>query len=194
MDAFRTHTGLVAPLVRRDIDTDQIIPKQFLKRLGRTGFADALFYDWRADGHGQPRLDFVLNQPRFAGASILLAGANFGCGSSREHAVWALRDFGFRVVLAPSFADIFASNALANGLLAARIDEPTLATLAARAEAGDRLTVDLEASQVRAADGFSAPIAVDPETRRRLLEGLDDIGLILQHDAAIRRYEATHRP
>jgi 3-isopropylmalate/(R)-2-methylmalate dehydratase small subunit len=193
MDAFRTHTGLVAPLVRRDIDTDQIIPKQFLKRLGRTGFADALFYDWRADGHGQPRPDFVLNQPRFAGASILLAGANFGCGSSREHAVWALRDFGFRVVLAPSFADIFASNALANGFLAARIDESTLVALAARAEAGDRLTVDLEASQVRGADGFSAPIAVDPETRRRLLEGLDDIGLILQHDAAIRRYEATHR-
>ena len=192
MDAFRTHTGLVAPLVRRDIDTDQIIPKQFLKRLGRTGFADALFYDWRADGHGQPRPDFVLNQPKFAGASILLAGANFGCGSSREHAVWALRDFGFRVVLAPSFADIFASNALANGFLAARIDEPTLAALAARAEAGDRLTVDLEAGTVRGADGFSASIAVDPETRRRLLEGLDDIGLILQHDAAIRRYEATH--
>lgn len=193
MDAFHSHTGLVAPLVQRDVDTDQIIPKQFLKRLGRTGFADALFYDWRADGQGQPRPDFVLNQPQFAGASILLAGANFGCGSSREHAVWALRDFGFRVVLAPSFADIFASNALANGFLAARIDEATLEALAARAAAGYRLTVDLEASQLRGDDGFSAPIAVDPETRRRLLAGLDDIGLILQHDAAIRRYEATHR-
>jgi 3-isopropylmalate/(R)-2-methylmalate dehydratase small subunit len=193
MDAFHSHTGLVAPLVQRDVDTDQIIPKQFLKRLGRTGFADALFYDWRADGQGQPRPDFVLNQPQFAGASILLAGANFGCGSSREHAVWALRDFGFRVVLAPSFADIFASNALANGFLAARIDEATLDALAAKAAAGYRLTVDLEASQLRGDDGFSAPIAVDPETRRRLLAGLDDIGLILQHDAAIRRYEATHR-
>ncbi len=193
MDAFHSHAGVVAPLVQRDVDTDQIIPKQFLKRLGRTGFADALFYDWRADGQGQPRPDFVLNQPQFAGASILLAGANFGCGSSREHAVWALRDFGFRVVLAPSFADIFASNALANGFLAARIDEATLEALAARAAGGYHLTVDLEASQLRGEDGFSAPIAVDPETRRRLLAGLDDIGLILQHDAAIRRYEASHR-
>ena len=193
MDAFRSHAGLVAPLVRRDVDTDQIIPKQFLKRLGRTGFADALFYDWRADGQGQPRPDFVLNDPRYAGASILLADANFGCGSSREHAVWALRDFGFRVVLAPSFADIFASNALANGFLAARIDEATLAGLAARAAGGYRLTVDLEANQLRGDDGYTAPITVDPETRRRLLAGLDDIGLILQHDAAIRRYEAAHR-
>jgi 3-isopropylmalate/(R)-2-methylmalate dehydratase small subunit len=194
MDAFHSHTGLVAPLVRRDVDTDQIIPKQFLKRLGRTGFADALFYDWRADGHGQPRPDFVLNDPRYAGASILLADANFGCGSSREHAVWALRDFGFRVVLAPSFADIFASNALANGFLAARIDEATLASLATRAADGYRVTVDLESNQLRGDDGgYTAAIAVDAETRRRLLAGLDDIGLILQHDAAIRRYEATHR-
>jgi 3-isopropylmalate/(R)-2-methylmalate dehydratase small subunit len=193
MDAFHSHTGLVAPLVRRDVDTDQIIPKQFLKRLGRTGFADALFYDWRADGHGQPRPDFVLNDPRYAGASILLADANFGCGSSREHAVWALRDFGFRVVLAPSFADIFASNALANGFLAARIDEATLAALAARAAGGYRMTVDLDACQLRGDDGFTAGIVVDAETRRRLLAGLDDIGVILQHDAAIRRYEAAHR-
>jgi 3-isopropylmalate/(R)-2-methylmalate dehydratase small subunit len=193
MDAFRSHTGLVAPLVRRDVDTDQIIPKQFLKRLGRTGFADALFFDWRADGHGQPRPDFVLNDPRYAGASILLADANFGCGSSREHAVWALRDFGFRVVLAPSFADIFASNALANGFLAARIDETTLAALAARATGGYRLIVDLEANELHGDDGYTAAITVDPETRRRLLEGLDDIGLILQHDAAIRRYESAHR-
>jgi 3-isopropylmalate/(R)-2-methylmalate dehydratase small subunit len=193
MDAFHSHTGLVAPQVRRDVDTDQIIPKQFLKRLGRTGFADALFYDWRADGHGQPRPDFVLNDPRYAGASILLADANFGCGSSREHAVWALRDFGFRVVLAPSFADIFASNALANGFLAARIDEATLAALAARAAGGYRMTVDLDACQLRGDDGFTAGIVVDAETRRRLLAGLDDIGVILQHDAAIRRYEAAHR-
>ena len=194
MDAFHAHSGLVAPLVRRDVDTDQIIPKQFLKRLGRTGFADALFFDWRAGGDGQPRPDFVLNQPRFAGASILLADANFGCGSSREHAVWALYDFGFRVVLAPSFADIFAGNALANGLLAARIDGPTLETLRARAEsaAGCRLTVDLDAERLTTEDGWTAPIEVDPLTRRRLLDGLDDIALILQHEAAIRRYEAAH--
>jgi 3-isopropylmalate/(R)-2-methylmalate dehydratase small subunit len=195
MEAFRSHTGRVAPLVRRDIDTDQIIPKQFLKRLGRTGFADALFYDWRADGHGRPRAEFVLNQPRFAGASILLAGANFGCGSSREHAVWALRDFGFRVVLAPSFADIFASNALANGLLAARLDESTVAGVAGRAEASPdaRFTVDLESERLTVDDGFSCAIGVDPLTRRRLLDGLDDIALILQHEAAIRAYEAAHR-
>jgi 3-isopropylmalate/(R)-2-methylmalate dehydratase small subunit len=193
MEPFRSHTGLVAPLVRRDIDTDQIIPKQFLKRLGRTGFADGLFYDWRFGEGGIARADFVLNQPRYAGASILLAGDNFGCGSSREHAVWALRDMGFAVVLAPGFADIFASNALANGFLAARIDEPTLAALTARVEAtpGYRLTVDLEAQQLHGPDGFTAPLTVAAETRRRLLEGLDDIGLILQHEAAIRRYEAA---
>jgi len=188
MDAFRSHTGLVAPLLRRDVDTDQIIPKQFLKRLGRTGFADALFFDWRADA------GFVLNQPRYAGASVLLAGANFGCGSSREHAVWALHDAGFKAVLAPSFADIFAGNALANGLLAARVDEATLTALAARVEAapGYQLTVDLEAERIAGPDGFTAPIAVDPLTRQRLLAGLDDIALILQHEAAIRRYEAAH--
>ncbi|MEP7116554.1 MAG: 3-isopropylmalate dehydratase small subunit, partial [Acidobacteriota bacterium] len=147
MQPFSTHTGLVAPLPRRDVDTDQIIPKQFLKRLGRTGFDDALFYDWRADGQGQPRPDFPLNMPRYAGASVLLAGANFGCGSSREHAVWALHDYGFRVVLAPSFADIFASNAVANGLLAGRIEDGVLEALVARSEAtpGYRVTVDLVA-------------------------------------------------
>ena len=188
MDAFRSHTGLVAPLLRRDVDTDQIIPKQFLKRLGRTGSADALFFDWPADA------GFVLNQPRYAGASVLLAGANFGCGSSREHAVWALHDAGFKAVLAPSFADIFAGNALANGLLAARVDEATLTALAARVEAapGYQLTVDLEAERIAGPDGFTAPIAVDPLTRQRLLAGLDDIALILQHEAAIRRYEAAH--
>ena len=142
MEPFTTHTGLVAPLPKRDVDTDQIIPKQFLKRLGRTGFDDALFYDWRSDGHGRRQPDFVLNDARYTGASVLLAGANFGCGSSREHAVWALHDYGFRVVLAPSFADIFASNAVANGLLAARIDEALLDTLVARAETDARLRGD----------------------------------------------------
>lgn len=189
MQPFRVHTGLVAPLARPDIDTDQIIPKQFLKRLGRTGYEDALFYDWRTNG--QP---FVLNDGRFAGASILAAGPNFGCGSSREHAVWALHDYGFRVVLAPSFADIFASNAVANGLLTARIDEATLATIAALAAPGGlRLTVDLERERVSGPAGLDAPFTIDPRARTRLLEGLDDIGLILRHDDAIRRYESAPR-
>lgn len=188
MQAFTTHTGLAAPLPKRDVDTDQIIPKQFLKRLGRTGFDDALFFDWRAD----PR--FVLNDARYAGASILLAGANFGCGSSREHAVWALHDHGFRVVLAPSFADIFASNAVANGLLTARIDEAVLETLVSRAETtpGYALTIDLVARTVSDASGVVAPFTIDDRARQRLLEGLDDIALILRHDDAIRRYEAAH--
>ncbi len=194
MEPFTTHTGLVAPLPKRDVDTDQIIPKQFLKRLGRTGFEDALFYDWRADGHGRLQPDFVLNDARYAGASVLLAGANFGCGSSREHAVWALHDYGFRVVLAPSFADIFASNAVANGLLTGRIDEVLLDTLVARAATvpGYAVTVDLHALVVRDASGLEAPFTIDARARQRLLEGLDDIALILRHDAAIRHYEDAH--
>jgi 3-isopropylmalate/(R)-2-methylmalate dehydratase small subunit len=194
MEPFTSHTGLVAPLPKRDVDTDQIIPKQFLKRLGRTGFDDALFFDWRSDGHGRRQPDFVLNDPRYTGASVLLAGANFGCGSSREHAVWALHDYGFRVVLAPSFADIFASNAVANGLLTARIDEALLDTLVTRAATnpGYTLTVDLQATVVRDASGLEAPFAIDARARQRLLEGLDDIALILRHDDAIRRYEAAH--
>ncbi len=194
MTPFTTHTGIVAPLPRRDVDTDQIIPKQFLKRLGRTGFEDALFFDWRADGQGRLRPDFVLNDPRYAGASVLLAGANFGCGSSREHAVWALHDYGFRVVLAPSFADIFASNCVANGFLAARIDDAALSTLVTRAQTdpGYAVTVDLAARTVRDASGFEAPFAIDDRAAQRLLEGLDDIALILRHDDAIRRFEVAH--
>lgn len=192
MEPFRTHSGLVVPLVRHDIDTDQIIPKQFLKRLSRTGFADALFYDWRVTPSGHLRPEFVLNEPRYAGASILLAGANFGCGSSREHAVWALRDFGFRAVLAPSFADIFSSNALANGLLTARVDAATLDALARRADMpGFRLTIELESSQLRADDGMTVGFDVDAQARVRLLEGLDDIALILRHEPAIGRFESS---
>jgi 3-isopropylmalate/(R)-2-methylmalate dehydratase small subunit len=189
MQPFHRHTGIVAPLPRPDVDTDQIIPKQFLKRLGRTGYADALFYDWRTSGR-----DFVLNDPGYAGASVLVAGPNFGCGSSREHAVWALHDYGMRVVLAPSFADIFASNAVANGFLAARVDAAIAADVAARAEAapGYRVTVDLEAMRVTGDGGLDAPIALDDRARTRLLEGLDDIALILRHDEAIRRYESSH--
>jgi 3-isopropylmalate/(R)-2-methylmalate dehydratase small subunit len=194
MQPFHAHTGVVAPLPRPDIDTDQIIPKQFLKRLGRTGFADALFYDWRVDGATGAARDFVLNDPRYAGASVLVGGPNFGCGSSREHAVWALHDYGFRVVLAPSFADIFASNAVANGFLAARIDEATVEALVAAAtrRPGMAVTVDLETLRVTGPDGLDAPIAVDARARARLLEGLDDIALILRHEDAIRRYEAAH--
>lgn len=189
MQPFRVHTGVVAPLFRPDVDTDQIIPKQFLKRLGRTGYDDALFYDWRTNG--QP---FVLNDPRYAGASVLVAGPNFGCGSSREHAVWALHDYGFRVVLAPSFADIFASNAVANGLLTGTVDAEALARLAAAAEAGPgtAVTVDLERMRVTGPNGIDVPFDLDARARTRLLEGLDDIGLILRHDDAIRRYEAAH--
>lgn len=189
MQPFRAHTGIVAPLLRPDIDTDQIIPKQFLKRLGRTGYDDALFYDWRTSG--QP---FVLNDGRYAGASVLVAGPNFGCGSSREHAVWALHDYGFRVVLAPSFADIFASNAVANGLLTAKVEAEALARIAAAAEAapGTTVTVDLERMRVTGAGGLDAVFDLDARARARLLEGLDDIGLILRHDDAIRRYEAAH--
>ncbi|MEZ5292092.1 MAG: 3-isopropylmalate dehydratase small subunit [Vicinamibacterales bacterium] len=193
MQPFRTHTGLVAPLPRPDIDTDQIIPKQFLKRLGRTGFEDALFYDWRVDRAGVPRADFVLNDARYAGASVLLAGQNFGCGSSREHAVWALHDYGFRVVLAPSFADIFAGNAVANGLLAAVVDAATLAALQHAAEAGTgyRVTVDLERRRVTG-DGVDAAFAIDERARTRLLDGLDDISLILRHERAIKAFEDAH--
>lgn len=196
MQPFHTHTGIVAPLARPDIDTDQIIPKQFLKRLGRTGFADALFYDWRVDaGTGAPR-PFVLNDPGYAGASVLIGGPNFGCGSSREHAVWALHDYGFRVVLAPSFADIFASNAVANGFLAARIDEATVDALVdlATRHPGARVTVDLDAQRVTGPEGLDAPIVVEARARARLLEGLDDVALILRHEDAIRRYEAAHAP
>ena len=194
MEPFTTHTGLVAPLPKRDVDTDQIIPKQFLKRLGRTGFDDALFFDWRADGHGRRQPDFVLNDARYTGASVLLAGANFGCGSSREHAVWALHDYGFRVVLAPSFADIFASNAVANGLLTGRIADTLLDTLVGRAGTipGYTVTVDLQTMMVRDASGLEAPFSIDARARQRLLEGLDDIALILRHDDAIGRYEAAH--
>jgi 3-isopropylmalate/(R)-2-methylmalate dehydratase small subunit len=189
MQPFRRHTGIVAPLPRPDIDTDQIIPKQFLKRLGRTGFADALFFDWRSTPPGGRA--FVIDDPRYAGASVLVAGPNFGCGSSREHAVWALHDFGFRVVLAPSFADIFASNAVANGFLAARVDAATLDAIAANAEAepGYTVMVDLEETRVTGRGGIDAPFEIDARARTRLLEGLDDIALILRHEDAIRRFE-----
>jgi 3-isopropylmalate/(R)-2-methylmalate dehydratase small subunit len=193
MDAFRSHTGLVAPLLRRDIDTDQIIPKQFLKRLERTGFGQFLFNDWRTAADGSPDRSFVLNDPKYGGASILVASTNFGCGSSREHAAWALKDYGFRVVIAPSFADIFSANAIANGLLPVVLSEATVATIAERATSrqGYSVGVDLERCRVRDADGLDQEFSFDEGARRRLLAGLDDIGVILQYENDIARFEAA---
>ncbi len=192
MQAFRIHEGLVAPLDRADVDTDQIIPKQFLKRIERTGFGDFLFYDWRRDAQGKPLPGFVLNQPRYAGASILVAGRNFGCGSSREHAAWALLDCGFRAVIAPSFADIFTGNCTQNGIATVALPADQVAELTRRAgaTAGYRVTVDLERCEVRDAQGFRAAFTMDDFRRRCLLEGLDEIGLTLQHEPAIAAFEA----
>jgi len=194
MQPFRKHTGIVAPLDRVNIDTDQIIPKQFLKRIERTGFGQFLFYDWRFTGDGKEIADFVLHQPRYKGATILVAGKNFGCGSSREHAVWALADFGFRVVIASSFADIFANNSLKNGLLTVRLDDEQVAEIMrlARERENYQLTVDLEKLRVEDSRGFSARFSMDEFSRHCLLNGLDDIGLTLQHEADIAEYEAKH--
>jgi 3-isopropylmalate/(R)-2-methylmalate dehydratase small subunit len=194
MQPFRVHKGRAVPLYRPNIDTDQIIPKQFLKRIEKTGFGEFVFYDWRRGKDGQLDPEFTLNQPRYAGASILLAAKNFGCGSSREHAVWALADFGFRVVIAPTFGDIFANNCVQNGVLTVALTEDEVADLVKRSEPvpGYELTVDLEKRKVTDDRGFSASFAVDETVRHRLLEGLDDIGLTMQHEAEIAAYEARH--
>ncbi|HEX3354627.1 MAG TPA: 3-isopropylmalate dehydratase small subunit [Terriglobales bacterium] len=196
MQPFRTHKGKVAPLDRPNIDTDQIIPKQFLKRIERTGFGEFLFYDWRRGKDGSLDPSFSLNQPRYAGASILVTGKNFGCGSSREHAVWALEDFGFRAVIAPSFADIFANNCVKNGVLTVVLAEKEVAEIIRRAsEHSDyQLQIDLERCKVEDEQGFSAAFQIDDFTRHCLLEGLDDIGLTLQHEADITAYEARPHP
>src|ERR1700723_3648356 len=186
MNPFRTHQGRVVPLDRVNVDTDQIIPKQFLKRIERTGFGQFLFYDWRFSLDGKKNADsvpgqsapeqFVLDQPRYKGASILLAGRNFGCGSSREHAVWALADFGFRAVISSSFADIFANNSTKNGFLTVRLSDDEVATLMRRAQEVDdyAVTIDLEKCEVRDEQGFSAKFPVDGFVRHCLLNGLDD--------------------
>ena len=191
MQAFRIHTGVVAPLMRPNVDTDQIIPKQFLKRIERTGFGPFLFFDWRFDEQGNPRPEFVLNQSGYKGASILVAGKNFGCGSSREHAPWAIEDFGFRVVIAPSFADIFSTNCRNSGVLAILTSQANADAVAAKAEKnpGYQLTVDLERCEVRDSSGLAFTFDIDSFTRRCFLEGLDDIGLTLRHEEAIRKYE-----
>jgi 3-isopropylmalate/(R)-2-methylmalate dehydratase small subunit len=194
MQPFRKHTGRVAPLYRANIDTDQIIPKQFLKRIEKTGFGEFLFNDWRTSADGAPNPDFPLNQSRYSGASILVAGKNFGCGSSREHAVWALADFGFRAVIAPSFADIFANNCVKNGVLTVVLSEEEVAEIARQASEipAYQLTIDLEKCTVEDGQGLATNFRIDEFTRHCLLEGLDDIGLTLQHEPKITAYEAAH--
>jgi len=191
--AFRQHTGLVAPLDRANVDTDQIIPKQFLKRIERTGFGEFLFYDWRYASDGAPNPSFVLNEPRYEGASILVADKNFGCGSSREHAPWALGEYGFRVIIAPSFADIFANNCFKNGMLPIVLSEEHVREIMRRAqEQSYQLTIDLERLTIEDAQGLSIPFIVSDFQRYCLLEGLDDIGLTLRHENLIKDYESQH--
>jgi 3-isopropylmalate/(R)-2-methylmalate dehydratase small subunit len=194
MQPFRVHKGKVGLLERANVDTDQIIPKQFLKRIERTGFGEFLFYDWRCSQDGNLDPAFSLNQPRYGGASVLVAGKNFGCGSSREHAVWALQDFGFRTIIAPSFADIFASNCVKNGVLAVVLTEEEVAEISRRAQelADYQVTVDLERLSVSDEQTFSAHFQIDEFARHCLLNGLDDIGLTLQHEAEITAYESRH--
>ncbi|MBL9080274.1 MAG: 3-isopropylmalate dehydratase small subunit [Planctomycetales bacterium] len=194
MKAFTTLTGLVAPMDRANVDTDQIIPKQFLKRIERTGFGEFLFWDWRRTADGQEDPNFELNKPEFKGATILLARRNFGCGSSREHAPWALEDYGFRSVIAPSFADIFYNNCFKNGMLPIRLSEEQVDDLFARAakHPGYKLTVDLNTQTVRDDHGLELSFDVDPFRRHCLLNGLDDIGLTLEHADKITAYETSH--
>jgi 3-isopropylmalate/(R)-2-methylmalate dehydratase small subunit len=198
MKAFRRHKAQVAHLDRENVDTDQIIPKQFLKRIERTGYGDFLFYDWRRiqDGADAGKADpnFILNHPHYKDAEILVAGKNFGCGSSREHAAWALSDFGFRCVIAPSFADIFHSNAGKNGILLITLPEEQVRTLMDRAANKPRyqLEVSLEDQQIRDDHGLSIPFSIDPFRRECLLLGLDDIGLSLKHGGALEKFEQEH--
>ena len=194
MRAFTKHTGLVALMDRSNVDTDQIIPKQFLKRIERTGFGQFLFFDWRFLDDGSEDPGFELNRPEYAGASVLLARRNFGCGSSREHAPWALEDYGFRVIVAPSFADIFFNNCFKNGLLPIRLEEATVDDLFTRAAAhpGYQLTVDLESCTIADEHGLSLPFEVDAFRRHCLLNGLDDIALTLAQEDKITAYEKAH--
>jgi 3-isopropylmalate/(R)-2-methylmalate dehydratase small subunit len=194
MQPFKKLTALAAPLDRTNVDTDQIIPKQFLKRIERTGYGEFLFFDWRRTATGDPNPDFVLNEPRYSSAQILIAGKNFGCGSSREHAAWALSDFGFRCVIAPTFADIFFSNAGKNGILLVKLSEIQVNQLLDNAKtiANYQLTVSLEDQTVTDNCGFNATFEIDPFRRFCLLEGLDDIGLTLRHEAALDKFEAAH--
>ncbi len=191
MQAFTSHTGVVATLDRANVDTDQIIPKQFLKRIERTGFGEFLFFDWRYRDDESLNPDFELNQEGVQGASILVARRNFGCGSSREHAVWALEDFGFRVVLAPSFADIFFNNCFKNGVLPIKLSEAQIDDIFQRCAERDgyQMTVDLETCRLNDEHGLELEFDVQPFRRHCLLNGLDDIALTLEHEAKIAEYE-----
>ena len=193
MKAFTKHTGLVVAMDRANVDTDQIIPKQFLKRIERTGFGEFLFWDWRRTEGGAENPEFELNKPEAEGASVLLARRNFGCGSSREHAPWALEDYGFRVIIAPSFADIFYNNCFKNGMLPIRLTEEQVEELFTRAGAHSayQLTANLENCTLTDEHGFSSVIDVAPFRRNCLLNGLDDIGLTLEHESDIAAYEAS---
>ena len=197
-------TSTAAPLPLPNIDTDQIIPKQFLKRIERTGYEDFLFYDWRRlqegpgvapSDVGKPNPDFVLNKPEYKGAEILLAERNFGCGSSREHAAWAINQYGFRAVIAPSFADIFFSNAGKNGIILVRLTDAEVETLIQRSTANPqhKLTISLEDQTVTDSDGFHATFEIDPFRKHCLLNGLDDIGLTLLHEDKLNAYESQHQ-
>jgi 3-isopropylmalate/(R)-2-methylmalate dehydratase small subunit len=194
MEPFRTLKSLAMPLDRTNVDTDQIIPKQFLKRIERTGYGDFLFFDWRQTPAGEPVADFVLNDTRYKGAQILIAGKNFGCGSSREHAAWALSDFGFRAVIAPTFADIFYSNAGKNGIVLVKLSEEQVDELLKNASTipNYQLTVSLEAQTVTDGRGFTASFEFDPFRKFCLVEGLDDIGLTLRHAAELDTFEKQH--
>ena len=195
MQAFTKHTGLVVPIDRSDVDTDQLMPKQFLKRIERSGFGQFLFYDWRyLNEKMTPNPEFVLNRPEYQGATILLSRKNFGCGSSREHAPWGLADYGFRVILASSFADIFYNNCFKNGMLPIRLSEETIEDLFKREAAGKpmSLTVDLEKNVITNGKGLSIPFEIDEFRKNCLLKGLDDIGLTLQLEDKIAEYEKSH--
>ncbi|WP_248925496.1 3-isopropylmalate dehydratase small subunit [Paenibacillus hamazuiensis] len=194
MEPFKQHTGLVAPVDRVNVDTDAIIPKQFLKRIERSGFGQFLFFEWRWDEKGNVIPEFSLNQPRYQGASVLLSRANFGCGSSREHAPWAIQDYGFNVVIAPSFADIFYNNCFKNGILPIKLSEEQVEELFQRTakNEGYKLTVDLENKKITDGQGLEISFDLDEHRRQFLLQGLDDIGLTLQHQDKIAAYEAAH--
>ncbi len=198
MIAINTLTSIAAPLDISNIDTDQIIPKQFLKRIERTGYGEFLFFDWKriqeGPEAGQPDSTFVLNNPAYAGAQILIAGKNFGCGSSREHAAWALTDFGFLVVIAPSFADIFFSNAGKNGMVLVRLPEADVELLTHRSATNPahKITINLEAQTITDDQGFSGTFEIDPFRKYCLLNGLDDIGLTLRHESELDTYESKH--
>ena len=191
MEALIKHSGLVAVLDQANVDTDQIIPKQFLKRIERTGFGKFLFFDWRFNEDGTDNPDFILNQERYQGASILLAGPNFGCGSSREHAPWSLSDYGFKVIIAPSFADIFYSNCFKNSMLPIRLPSDQLSPVVAKvlSTPGYQMTVDLEKQLISGQPDISIPFEIDSFWKERLLKGLDDIGLTLQKEHLITAYE-----